>query len=115
MVNVQHDCSKFGCRLEASRVVRQERQDTSMSRKDMRHTEGEHFVLNMNGMRHSQLLERIFPYRPAILSSKEIWEVSTNRGKLLERDKGKQVKRLLQQRLLRAEKERNSQLEQQMG
>lgn len=54
-MNVQHDCFSARCPLERTRVVRQEREDTSQREEAVNHL-GDRYVLNTGQMRDATLI-----------------------------------------------------------
>ncbi|KAJ7204988.1 hypothetical protein GGX14DRAFT_368317 [Mycena pura] len=72
--SVQHDCRKGGCQPAVIGKERQEREDTNRDRSLIKHTDDDHFVLNMGGLHNMHYLLRVLP-----ISLSEIKPLQTDR------------------------------------
>lgn len=60
-VNVQHDCRNGKCEATGTKVVRQERTNTTRTIKIIEHANDTHFILNTNSIHHAEMLRRVLP------------------------------------------------------
>ena len=60
-LNVQHDCVRGKCLPEGTRSQVQEREETARTVKIIRHTDNDHFVVNMHVLHHAHFLHQFFP------------------------------------------------------
>ncbi|KAG8784047.1 hypothetical protein FRC12_019015 [Ceratobasidium sp. 428] len=55
VINLQHRCAFVGCQDTGRVVVRQERQDTNITKKSIGHTDDTHFLINIHSMHNYKL------------------------------------------------------------
>ncbi|KZV86368.1 hypothetical protein EXIGLDRAFT_622070, partial [Exidia glandulosa HHB12029] len=56
IINVQHDCRTSDCQPTGTRVVRQEREETSRTIPVIEHADNDRFIVNMHAFHNAQLL-----------------------------------------------------------
>lgn len=61
--NAQHDCLTEGCEIEDAGFIRQERNDTTRTRKAIVHRTQDRFFLNMHGLHNAALIREALPRR----------------------------------------------------
>ncbi|KAG9096835.1 hypothetical protein FRC06_008272 [Ceratobasidium sp. 370] len=59
IINLQHRCAFAGCTDNGQVVIRQERQDTSATRKAIQHVDDINFVVNIHSMHNAKLVTEL--------------------------------------------------------
>lgn len=59
--NAQHDCRHCKCKPTGSEPIRQERHETSRTRRTLQHTQMERYLLNMHALHNADLIRQILP------------------------------------------------------
>lgn len=59
IVNVQHDCAARKCALTGTRVILQERMDTGLTERAIKHNDDNNFVLNIHALHNAHRVRRI--------------------------------------------------------
>ncbi len=61
--NAQHDCRSCSCKATGIESIRQERHETSRTRRTLQHSETERYLLNMHALHNADLIRQILPRR----------------------------------------------------
>lgn len=70
LFNAQHDCERSGCDESGVVAERQEREATKRRSLAVKHSPGEHYIVNMHSLHQPQLIRRIF-------DKDEYWETES--------------------------------------
>ncbi|KAG9097101.1 hypothetical protein FRC06_007956 [Ceratobasidium sp. 370] len=63
VINLQHRCASTGCKDTGHVTVRQERQDTDVTQKAIKHTDDTNFLVNIHSMHNYMLIRKLLSGR----------------------------------------------------
>lgn len=60
-VNLQHDCHRGRCEASGSESLRREREVTTSTRTIVKHSDSDHFIVNMHALHNHEHISRVVP------------------------------------------------------